>query len=76
MSSPLEARIRNIAREEASTMFATPATAEPHDLNFDRVGELEKRVAELTDRVAELEKAAPTPAPKRTTRAKTAETTE
>lgn len=76
MSSPLDARIRSIAREEASTMFTTPEAAAPQDLNVDRVGELERRIAELTDRVAELEKAAAAPAPKRAPRAKTTETTE
>jgi len=63
MSSPLDARIRHIAREELAAA-GTPAAGAP-----DRVAELEKQLAELTARVDELEKAAtPAPTAKRVTR--------
>lgn len=77
MSSPLEARIRKIAQEEAATLVGgDPKTVAPAK-QPDRVAELEKAVSALGARVEELEKAAaaPSPAAKRTAR-KTAESSE
>jgi len=45
MSSPLDGRIRKLAREEAASMFTTPATAA--DLNIDRVAELQQQITDL-----------------------------
>jgi hypothetical protein len=73
MSSPLDARIRNLAREEAAALLAEAPSARG---GSDRVAELEQQVSTLTARVEELEKAsAPAPAAKRTAR-KTPETSE
>lgn len=52
MSSPLDGRIRSIAREEAVTVLGASA---PSDSGGDRVTELEKQVAALTARVARME---------------------
>lgn len=69
MSSPLDARIRHIAREEASGMFTNVANGAPRHADTDRVAELEKQLSALTARVDELEKtAAPAPAARPATR--------
>lgn len=58
MSSPLDGRIRAIAREEATTLLGVGS---PDSLaagaGTDRVAELEQQVAELGERVARLEQA-------------------
>lgn len=72
MSDPLEGRIRRLAREEAASMFVTPATATSSDMNTDWVAELQQQITDLhehlhqaatvikrlEDRVVVLEKAA------------------
>ena len=68
MSSPLDARIRHIARDEFTGMFTTPATA---TADADRVAELEREIAELRDRLTQLENAAPAPAAPAPTAAET-----
>ncbi len=68
--SVLDERIRRIAGE-VSAGFADGIPG-----SGDRIGALERQITELTTRVDELEKAASTPAAKRTTRAKTTEPTE
>jgi hypothetical protein len=47
MSSPLDGRIRKLAREEVTSMFATPATATAADFNIDRVAELQQQITDL-----------------------------
>ncbi|HEX9832555.1 MAG TPA: hypothetical protein VGA66_05605 [Mycobacterium sp.] len=47
MSSPLDGRIRKLAREEAASMFATPETATAADFNVDRVAELQQQITDL-----------------------------
>lgn len=75
--SALDARTRIIAAEVFAELTASgQATA---DAGPDRVGGLEKQVAELTARVEDLEKtaaAAPAPAAKRAARSKTTDTSE
>lgn len=45
--SALDGRIRKLAREEAASMFATPATATAADVNTDRVAELQQQITDL-----------------------------
>lgn len=73
MSSPLDERMRRIAREEAtgSADFATNAEA-----TQQRLSAMEEEVAELRAKLEKLEGGASTPTTKRATRTKTAETTE
>lgn len=47
MSSPLDGRIRALAREEAASMFATPATATGTAINTDQVAELQQQITDL-----------------------------
>jgi hypothetical protein len=47
MSSPLDGRIRKLAREEAASVFATPVTATAADFNVDRVAELQQQITDL-----------------------------
>lgn len=56
MSSPLDGRIRTLAREEAATLLgvATPSA----NTGTDQVAALTKEVAELRARLETLEKAA------------------
>lgn len=75
MSSPLDGRIRTLAREEAAALLgvATPNSAAP-----DRVAELQAEVAELRARLDAVEKKAtgqtvPEPAAARRTRKATGE---
>lgn len=58
MSSPLDARIRNLAREEASAVFleGVDASGDVNVGNADPVAELKQQLAELTARVEALEK--------------------
>jgi hypothetical protein len=70
MSSPLEGRIRHLAREEATAVLAEQPGA------GGETAELKAQVAALTARVEELATAlAAAPPPKRTTR-RSAETGE
>jgi hypothetical protein len=68
--SVLDERIRRIAREEVAGGSLTA------DLNTDPAAELREQLAALTERVTELEKAAAAPAPKRTPRKTTPESSE
>lgn len=75
MSSPLDGRIRKLAREEAASMFTGPATATASDFNTDRAAELQQQITDLhehlhqaatvikrlEDRIDVLEKAASQP---------------
>lgn len=47
MSSPLDGRIRKLAREEAASMLATPATTADSDVNTDRAAELQQQITDL-----------------------------
>ena len=47
MSSPLDGRIRKLAREEAASMFVTPETATASDFNTDRAAELQQQITDL-----------------------------
>lgn len=72
MSSPLDGRIRVLARQEVASMLATPATATGADANTDRTAELQQQITDLhehlhhaatvisrlEDRIGVLEKAA------------------
>lgn len=51
MSSPLDARIRKLAREEFAASGSTPT----EEAGPDRVTELEKEVADLRTRLEKLE---------------------
>lgn len=56
MSSPLEGRIRTLAREEAAALLGAGPDS-PKTAAADRVAVLEKEVAELRARLDTLEKA-------------------
>ncbi len=47
MSSPLDGRIRKLAREEAASMFTNPTTATAADMNTDRTAELQQQITDL-----------------------------
>ena len=58
MSSPLDARIRKLAREEAEGVVGTAPAFAPDAPGPNPVAELEQRLDALTARVDELAKAA------------------
>lgn len=82
MSSPLDGRIRKLAREEAASMFTGPVTATASGFNTDRAAELQKQITDLhehlhhaattikrlEDRVDTLEKTATAPTQRRASR--------
>ena len=43
----IDERIRHLAREEAASMFAAPATAAASDVNTDRTAELQQQITDL-----------------------------
>ena len=81
MSSPLDGRIRAIAREEATTLLGVgiPEALAAAGADTDRVTALEQQLAELGERLARLEQA-PTaeavPKQRRTSSRKPAESAE
>lgn len=74
--SVLDERIRRIAREEAGSLAESAPAVVLETSGPDRLAEVENQLAALADRVAELEKAAAAPAPKRTPRKTTPESSE
>lgn len=75
MTSPLDNRIRHIAREEAAGVLNAAPAAVLESSGPDRLAELEQEVADLRARLEKLENTAPATATKRTPR-KTVETSE
>lgn len=57
MSSPLDGRIRSIARAEAATLLGVGTPTPDAGTNPDRVAVLEQQLAELAQRVTRLEQA-------------------
>lgn len=78
MSSPLDGRIRHIAREVLAEAGGTTAKGLTDGIpadGDDRLASVEEQLTALTARVEELEKA-PAPTARRTSRKTTAETSE